>query len=128
MNPEEKTIFYEIYEEIYGAVDPLAEIIRTTGEYAPGNFTRFAELSTIEEQNGVPPAEMMLEELLQDKLDGSYFVLRSRPTPVNSFFFRWKLFTVIARISKKRVRTVLKHGQSTCFFGVIAKISFVIVH
>jgi starvation-inducible DNA-binding protein len=58
--------FGELYEEIYGAVDPIAELIRTTGEYAPGNFTRFAELSTINEQNGVPSAEMMLEELLQD--------------------------------------------------------------
>lgn len=54
------------YEEVYGAVDPIAELIRTTGEYAPGSFSRFSELTTIIEQHGIPPADAMIKELLSD--------------------------------------------------------------
>ena len=61
------------YEEVYGAVDPLAELIRTTGEYSPGSFSRFAELTTIDEQRGIPTAVEMIRELLAD----NYKVLAS---------------------------------------------------
>ena len=54
------------YEEVYGAVDPIAELIRTTGEYSPGSFSRFAELTTIDEQKGIPTAIEMIRELLAD--------------------------------------------------------------
>ena len=56
----------ELYEEVYGAVDPIAELIRTTGEFAPGSFSRFAELTTLQEQPSIPTAEIMLNELLSD--------------------------------------------------------------
>ena len=58
--------FSNIYEDAFGAVDPIAEYIRTTEEYAPGSFGRFQELSQIQGQTKVPRARLMLEELLAD--------------------------------------------------------------
>ena len=58
--------FSEIYQDAFGAVDPIAEFIRTTEEYAPGSLTRFHELTQIQDQTKVPRARLMLEELLAD--------------------------------------------------------------
>ena len=58
--------FAEIYADAYGAVDPIAEYIRTLEEYAPGSLERFQELSKIQDQTMVPRARLMLEELLAD--------------------------------------------------------------
>jgi starvation-inducible DNA-binding protein len=58
--------FAKIYEDTFEAVDPLAEFIRTTGEYTPGSFQRFQELSEISDQTQIPRARLMLEELLAD--------------------------------------------------------------
>jgi len=56
----------DFYEEVQGAIDPIAELIRTTGDYAPGSFSRFAELTTLQEQPSIPTAESMIVELLSD--------------------------------------------------------------
>ena len=56
----------KIYEDAFGAVDPIAEYIRTTEEYAPGSLSRFLELTQIPDQTKVPRARLMLEELLAD--------------------------------------------------------------
>lgn len=58
--------FADIYGDAYGAVDKLAEYIRTLDDYAPGSFERFQELSEISGQTKVPRARLMLEELLAD--------------------------------------------------------------
>ena len=58
--------FQKIYEDAYGAVDPIAEYIRSLGEYAPGSLERFLELSIIPGQTKVPRARLMIEELLAD--------------------------------------------------------------
>jgi starvation-inducible DNA-binding protein len=58
--------FSNIYEDSYSAVDPIAEYIRTTDEYAPGSLNRFLELTQIPDQTKVPRARLMLEELLAD--------------------------------------------------------------
>jgi starvation-inducible DNA-binding protein len=58
--------FSNIYEDAFGAVDPIAEYIRTTEEYAPGSLSRFHELTQIQDQTKVPRARLMLEELLAD--------------------------------------------------------------
>ena len=58
--------FSAIYEDAFDAVDPIAEYIRTTEEYAPGSLTRFHELTQIPDQTKVPRARLMLEELLAD--------------------------------------------------------------
>jgi starvation-inducible DNA-binding protein len=58
--------FSEIYEDAYGAVDQMAEYIRTLDDYAPGSFERFQELTQISGQTKVPRAQLMLEELKVD--------------------------------------------------------------
>lgn len=39
-----------LYDEVYGAIDPIAEHIRAIGGYAAGSFGRFAQLSSIQDQ------------------------------------------------------------------------------
>ena len=58
--------FANFYQEVYGAVDKIAEYIRTLQEYSPGSFERFQELSIIQGQMKVPRARLMIEELLSD--------------------------------------------------------------
>lgn len=58
--------FGNLYEEVYSAIDPSAEYIRVLGEYTPGSFERFAELSRISGQTKIPRARLMIEELLAD--------------------------------------------------------------
>jgi len=58
------TFFQAIYEDAYSAIDPTAEYIRALGEYAPGSFERYLELSVIKGQTKIPRAKLMIEELL----------------------------------------------------------------
>ena len=65
--PQYHEFFGNLYEEVYGnSVDKIAEYIRTLDVYTPGSFTRFQELSIIEDQLKVPRAELMFEELYHD--------------------------------------------------------------
>jgi starvation-inducible DNA-binding protein len=57
-------MFMTQYTELWGAVDLIAERIRSLGHYAPGSYKAFVELSSIKEEEGVPPATRMLENLL----------------------------------------------------------------
>ena len=57
--------FGKLYEEVYNnSIDRTAEYIRAMGDYAPGSFERFAELSIIKGQTKIPRARLMIEELL----------------------------------------------------------------
>jgi starvation-inducible DNA-binding protein len=58
--------FEEQYTQLQEAVDSLAERIRALGEFAPGSFGEFQQLSSIKEQKGVPAAMDMVSELLKD--------------------------------------------------------------
>ena len=60
------TFFNTIYEDVNEAIDPTAEFIRAIGEYTPGSFERFVDLSQITGQTKVPRARLMLQELLAD--------------------------------------------------------------
>lgn len=64
--PQLHTFFGDIYEEVYGSVDPFAENIRKLGSYAPGSFSRLSQLAAINDEERIPPAKDMLEILLQD--------------------------------------------------------------
>ena len=64
--PQYHELFGNIYEEVYGSIDPFAENIRKTGTYTPGSFTRFSILSLIEDETEILPAEAMMIELLED--------------------------------------------------------------
>jgi starvation-inducible DNA-binding protein len=54
------------YNEVWAAVDPIAEHIRTLDAYAPGSFTRFKELSSISDELAIPSAISMLTKLEAD--------------------------------------------------------------
>lgn len=56
----------DLWEETFGAVDLIAEGIRTLDAFAPGSFSRFKELATIEDETGIPDALEMLNKLSKD--------------------------------------------------------------
>ena len=56
----------EIYDEVFEAVDGIAEHIRTLDEYAPGSYKRFQELSNIETIETIPDLKQMINILLKD--------------------------------------------------------------
>jgi starvation-inducible DNA-binding protein len=59
--------FGKVYDEVFeNGIDQTAEFIRILGDYTPGSFERFAELSEISGQVRVPRARLMLSELLAD--------------------------------------------------------------
>jgi len=56
----------DLYEELWGAVDTIAEQIRALDSYAPGSLGRYSQLSKIDDQINVPNAKSMINELLSD--------------------------------------------------------------
>jgi starvation-inducible DNA-binding protein len=61
------TLFETQYTELALAVDEIAERIRTLGAPAPGTYTDFARLSTVQEAKGVPAATKMVAQLVADQ-------------------------------------------------------------
>jgi len=59
-------LFAIIYEEVYGQIDVFAENIRKAKAYTPGSLTRFSSLTEINDEQDVPTAEQMVEELHKD--------------------------------------------------------------
>lgn len=57
-------MFMEQYTEMAAAVDEIAERIRALGFPAPGSYKQYAELSSVEEETGVPSAKGMIEQLV----------------------------------------------------------------
>jgi starvation-inducible DNA-binding protein len=60
-------MFEQQYTELALAVDLIAERIRALGHQAPGSYSAYAKLSSIEEADGVPGAEAMIRELAKDQ-------------------------------------------------------------
>ncbi len=58
-------MFEQQYNELWLAVDALAERIRALGLPAPGTYKQFAALSSIREEDGVPKAEDMIRRLVE---------------------------------------------------------------
>lgn len=58
-------MFEQQYTELAQAVDIIAERIRALGEPAPGSYAAFSKLSSIEEEENVPTAEEMIENLVK---------------------------------------------------------------
>lgn len=65
MFPQLHAMFEEHYTELAIAVDDIAERIRALGVAAPGTYSDFAELGSIDEVKGVPSAEKMVEILVK---------------------------------------------------------------
>jgi starvation-inducible DNA-binding protein len=64
--PQYHSFLDGMYNEIWGAVDAIAEHIRTLDAYAPGSLGRYSQLSVINDQSNVPAAKAMLAELELD--------------------------------------------------------------
>ena len=58
-------MFEAQYNELALAVDLVAERIRALGHPAPGSYSAYAKLSSIEEAEGVPAAEEMIAQLVK---------------------------------------------------------------
>jgi len=59
-------LFETQYNELALAVDAIAERVRALGFTAPGSYKQFAQLTSIDEETGVPNATEMLRQLTQD--------------------------------------------------------------
>ena len=57
-------MFEAQYNELWVAIDLLAERIRSLGVFAPGSYRQFADLTVIPEAVGVPDAETMIADLV----------------------------------------------------------------
>lgn len=57
-------MFETQYNELWVAIDLVAERIRSLGVFAPGSYRQFADLTVIDEADGVPGAEDMLADLV----------------------------------------------------------------
>ena len=60
------SFFETIYSDAWGAVDGIAEHLRTLKSYAPGSFARYSELSIVKDEVNVPMAASMMSKLLDD--------------------------------------------------------------
>jgi starvation-inducible DNA-binding protein len=58
-------MFEEQYNELWLALDAIAERIRALGFPAPGTYSQYSKLSTIKETQGVPEAKEMIAILVQ---------------------------------------------------------------
>lgn len=58
-------MFMVQYTELWNAVDLIAERIRSLGADAPGSYSAFASLTSIEEAKGVPAALDMVRQLAE---------------------------------------------------------------
>lgn len=58
-------MFETQYNELWTAVDLIAERIRSLGAYAPGTYADFVKLSSIKETAGVPKAKDMIRQLVE---------------------------------------------------------------
>lgn len=62
--PQLHDFFGELYGEAQGAVDSIAEHIRQLDAFAPGTLTRMKELSSVQEDEKIPVALKMVENLI----------------------------------------------------------------
>ena len=54
------------YTELWNAVDPVAERIRSLGHVAPGSYAQFSKLASIKDAPQVPPKAMAMVRILVD--------------------------------------------------------------
>lgn len=59
------SLFSDIYEDVYGSVDALAENIRKLDDYAPFSLQKFIDLRTVEFKDVNPNPKAMAKSLLK---------------------------------------------------------------
>ena len=57
-------MFMAQYTELWNAVDPIAERIRSLGHPAPGSYAQFAKLSSLPDAPALPPKAMQMVAIL----------------------------------------------------------------
>lgn len=67
-------MFMTQYTELWTAVDPIAERIRSLGHPAPGSYAQYAALASVPDAPTVPPKAM---EMVQILVDGHEAVART---------------------------------------------------
>jgi starvation-inducible DNA-binding protein len=60
------TMFMQQYTELWNAVDPIAERIRSLGHTAPGSYAQFAALSSLPDAPATPPKALKMVQLLAE--------------------------------------------------------------
>lgn len=97
-------LFGDLYTEVDGAVDTVAEHIRTLDAYAPGSFGRYSQLTTIEDEMAIPKAFEMVSRLEADnqKVITSLMLAHSAAEAANK--------RGIVNFLEDRIDTHEKHG------------------
>ncbi|CAB4162298.1 Dps DNA-binding ferritin-like protein (oxidative damage protectant) [uncultured Caudovirales phage] len=102
--PQYHSFFGDLYNEAWSATDVIAEGIRTLDAYAPASYTRFKDLSTIEEELKIPQPMTMVTRLLADNQK----VLSSLTTAYKTAEAEGKLG--ISNMLQDRIQAHEKHG------------------
>ena len=58
------TMFMEQYTELWNAVDPVAERIRSLGHHAPGSYAEFGKLTSLADVPTTPPKALEMVRIL----------------------------------------------------------------
>ena len=64
--PQYHEFLQNFYQDVYGSIDAIAELIRTLNVYAPGTLSRFQALTTIEESDTIPNAVQMMNNIMEE--------------------------------------------------------------
>ena len=59
-------MFMAQYTELWNAVDPIAERIRSLGHTAPGSYAQFGKLTSLKDAPAAPPKAMEMVRILVD--------------------------------------------------------------
>jgi starvation-inducible DNA-binding protein len=58
-------LFGDIYEDVYGSIDPLAENVRKLDDYAPFSLQKFIDLRNVEFKDVDPTPKAMAKSLMK---------------------------------------------------------------
>jgi len=75
--PQFHEFFGNMYEEIYGAIDQIAETIRTLGEFSPGSLQEFLKESLITDEESAAMGLLVMIQLLIDDNEVMIHVLNT---------------------------------------------------
>ena len=68
------TMFMTQYTELWNAVDPIAERIRSLGHFAPGSYAQFGKLTSLPDVPATPPKAA---EMIRILVEGNEAVART---------------------------------------------------
>lgn len=72
--PQYHELFADLYTDVHGAVDNIAEHIRALQAYAPGSFARFSAMSSIADQVSPISAQEMITMAMADNVKVMFMI------------------------------------------------------